>query len=72
MHFDSNLNLGSLITLVTIIGAIWRMERFLFSIQKLMQTFSFEHEILIRDYCERHHIDLESLPTRHEGVVGLK
>lgn len=41
---------------------IWRLEAF-------STRFMIEHEILIRDYCQRHDIEVEELPTRMN--VGL-
>lgn len=57
MHFDFTVTLGNLITVVALIGAIWRAER-------LLQWFLVEHEILIKDYCERHGVEVKDLPTR--------
>lgn len=52
-------------TFAIALGAIYRVE-------SLIRRFGMEHEILVRDYCERHNLKLEDLPTRFrfESILG--
>jgi hypothetical protein len=57
MHFEFTMTLGQLITFTTVLIGIWRIEG-------LGRKYLVEHEILIRDYCERHNLKVHDLPTR--------
>lgn len=57
MHFDFTISLGQMVTLGVVTLATFRLE-------SLISRFGIEHEILIRDYCERKGIRLGDLPTR--------
>lgn len=57
LHFDWTISLTGLMQFGAVCVLIWRME----SYGRRMFT---EHEILIRDYCERKGIKLKDLPTR--------
>jgi hypothetical protein len=65
MHFDATISIGNIVAFFTIIGAIWRIER-------LMNWFLIEHEILIKDYCSRQNppIEIGDLPTRSKRGRG--
>lgn len=60
-HFDFTVNIQSMINFFLLIIGIWRLEGWG---RKLL----IEHEILIRDYCNRCGIDLRDLPTRTGGI----
>jgi hypothetical protein len=53
-------SIGDLVTILSIVGGIWRVERF-------FGKFLVEHEILVKDYCERHGLMPYDLPTRSRG-----
>jgi hypothetical protein len=57
MHFDWTISIGSCALFVTMLGVGFRFER-------LMYWVLMEHEILIRDYCERHDLKVTEMPTR--------
>jgi hypothetical protein len=63
--------LSGLITMsFIVIGFLWRIARSLNNTNKVMMKFLQEHEMLIRDYCERHGIEVNDLPTRLKGLAG--
>ena len=49
--------------LALVIG-LWKLSQISAHVQRTFDYFAREHEILIKDYCERHHIDIKNLPTR--------
>lgn len=57
MHIDFTVTLGNIIVFFTMMGGIWRFET-------VVGRFLVEHEILIREYCDRNNIKLDNLPTR--------
>ena len=57
MHFDLTISLGNLVIFAGILGGILRVEW-------LFRSYALEHELLIRDYCERKGIPLKDLLTR--------
>ena len=57
MKFELTISLGQVITLLTILGMGWRIDR-------VMMKYLFEHDLLILDYCERKGISITALPTR--------
>lgn len=57
MHIDMTISLGNIISLAVLFGVAWRVDN-------LFRRFAIEHEILVRDYCERHGLELSDLPTR--------
>ena len=61
MHFSLTITFGNVVTIITLIGVLVRVD---YRINKWVARFSMEHEILVRDYCERHNIKLSDLPTR--------
>jgi hypothetical protein len=68
MHFDFTVTIGSVTLAILIVGLIWRVERTLLRVDRLVGKLSVEHEILILDYCKRNNIKLESMPTRIRGL----
>jgi hypothetical protein len=42
---------------------------FMTAIRVTLRQFSQEHEVLIRDYCERHDINMDDFPTRLKGLL---
>jgi hypothetical protein len=50
---------GNMVVLAALFGAIWRADT-------LIRKYAIEHEILVRDYCERHDLD------RDEFLAGRK
>jgi hypothetical protein len=51
--------LGNAVTVIILFGAIWRADT-------LLRRYAIEHEILVRDYCERHDLDRSDFITgRH-------
>lgn len=56
-HSFLTISLGDIITVVAILGGIWRVEKF-------FSKFLIEHEILVRWYCKEQGIELHELPTR--------
>jgi hypothetical protein len=48
-----------MVVLAALFGAIWRADT-------LIRKYAIEHEILVRDYCERHDLD------RDEFLAGRK
>lgn len=57
MHFDFTISLGNILTIVAILGLGLKLHR-------VVMMFLLEHDLLIQDYCERHGISLNGLPTR--------
>jgi hypothetical protein len=57
VHFDLTVSLGQVVTLVTLIGMGWRIDR-------VLSRFLIEHEMMLQDYCIRMGIDIDKLPTR--------
>ena len=57
MHLDLTISLGSILTIVTVLGIGLRLDR-------QLAHFLVEHEILIADYCKRSGISTNELPTR--------
>jgi hypothetical protein len=47
---------GNAVTLTVLFAAIWRADT-------LIRRFAIEHEILVRDYCERHDLDRDEFVT---------
>lgn len=45
---------------------LWGLRR----IEKKIDKFGMEHELLVRDYCERHGIKVEDLPTRMKRLLA--
>jgi len=62
MHFDFTITLGNVVTLGVFLGGIIRFEW-------AFRRYGMEHEILVRDYCERHSIKISDLPTRFKGGI---
>ena len=66
MHFDLTISLGNILTIIGC-GLMWlRKER---RMERLVEKFLIEHEILIADYCKRMGIDASELPTRIKGLT---
>ena len=61
MHFDPSISLGNILTILAVIGGLFRMDR-------IAAKYLIEHEILIADYCKRMGIDIDGLPTRMKGL----
>jgi hypothetical protein len=57
IHFDWTITLSGIATFCSVVVLILRMETW-------GRKIFTEHEILIRDYCERKGIKLRDLPTR--------
>jgi len=57
MQITWTISLGNILTVLAFVGGIARIEM-------LLNKFLVEHEILVRDYCERHNIKPDDLPTR--------
>jgi hypothetical protein len=57
MHIDFNISVGNIVTIIAVLGAIWRIER-------LSGKYLIEHEILIHDFCVRNNMKIGDLPTR--------
>jgi len=68
MHFDFTVTIGSVTLAFLVVGLIWRVERTLLRVDRLVGKLSVEHEILILDYCSRNNIKIESMPTRIKGL----
>lgn len=57
-------SLGDLALIITLLGAAYRIQRFALGVQKSLDLFAIEHEILLADFCKRNNIRLQDLPTR--------
>ena len=60
MQFSWSFNAGQVTISIALIALAWR----LLLIDTFIRRFFIEHEILMRDYCDRHQINLDDLPTR--------
>ena len=61
MRLDLTISLGNIITIATVcIAAVGMVTR----INKLLDRFFVEHEMLIKDYCDRTGQKSVDLPTR--------
>lgn len=67
MHVDFTITLGNILTWVAFVGTVIRVEKFMSEMRTAVQIFRLEHEILIRDYCERHGLKIDDFPTRLKG-----
>lgn len=65
IHFDGTITITGAGTVGTLVILLWRIETW-------GRRHFTEHEILVRDYCERKGIKLSDLPTRLNlfGVRG--
>lgn len=59
-----SLFIATLINVGVLIGGLVKLNRIAVHVQRTFDYFAIEHEILIRDYCERNKLRLEELPTR--------
>ena len=57
MHFTFDVSIGQIILLAAFLGGMWRLNR-------LLSFLLFEHEILMKDYCDRVGINMKDLPSR--------
>lgn len=55
---------AALINVGVLVGGLAKLSQISTHVQKTFDYFAIEHEILIRDYCERNNIKLTELPTR--------
>jgi hypothetical protein len=66
VHFDWTIGVGNIIAFLACllsVLALWRR------IETLLAKFMIEHELLVRDYCQRKGIALEDIPTRLKGLA---
>jgi hypothetical protein len=56
--------IGVISNLLVLFGGLWRLNQVAHHVQKTFDFFAIEHELLIRDYCDRHGIESRELPTR--------
>lgn len=73
-HFF-NVTAGQILIFAALMGLLIKMQGFLAKLQAFHTTLLTEHEILIKDYCDRHDIQPQALPTRTNldrkgGVFG--
>ena len=60
-HFDWTISLGSLLTVISLLALLMKVGQF-------HNTLLIEHEILVKDYCDRNGIEKHDLPTRGQGL----
>ena len=65
MHIDWTIGVGNILAFCTVLLSLFILWQ---RIEVLLSKFMIEHELLIRDYCERKHIKLEEIPTRLQGL----
>lgn len=53
---------------LALLAGVWRMQRIAVKIETSIAYFAQEHELLMHDYAERHHIDLSKIPSRLEAA----
>lgn len=53
-----------LVNVGALLAGILKLHKIASHVEKTFDFFSLEHEILIRDYCQRNNIDVAQLPTR--------
>lgn len=58
------LLIGAVVNICVLVGGLWKLSQIANHVQKTFDYFAIEHEILIRDYCERNSISIAELPTR--------
>ena len=63
MRFDLTISLGNILTVLALLGVIWRVDN-------VLRKFIIEHEILMGWYCKYHNISLQDVPTRVKGIIG--
>ena len=61
MHLDLTISLGNILTVLALLGVIWRVDN-------ILRKFIIEHEILMSWYCKAHNITLQEVPTRVKGL----
>jgi hypothetical protein len=66
MHWDFTISFGNILTMITFVFFLIGLN---YKVQKWLDHFSIEHEILIRDYCERHDLKVTDLPTRFRARI---
>lgn len=57
-------SLGDIGVVVTLLVSMYKGQKWFMGMQKWLDIHEIEHEILIREYCERNHISVHDLPTR--------
>jgi hypothetical protein len=61
LHWDFTITFGNVLTIASMAFLLLGINH---RVSKWLDHFSIEHEILIRDYCERHDLRVNDLPTR--------
>lgn len=56
------------VNVLALLGGLLRMQRIASRIEHTINYFAQEHELLMHDYAERHHIDLDKIPSRLEAA----
>jgi hypothetical protein len=64
MHFDWNISLPTMLTVIGAVGGAW------LRVERRLNRFLVEHEMLVDDYCRRHGSKVRDLPTRSRSVLG--
>jgi len=68
MRFDLTISLGNVLTVVSVVGAVVIG---VFRVNRLLNWFLVEHEMLIKDYADRTNIKVADLPTRIRATLGI-
>jgi hypothetical protein len=58
------LLIGAVVNGTVLIGGLVKLSQISNHVQKTFDYFAIEHEILIRDYCQRNNLTISDLPTR--------
>ena len=58
--------------LVVVVSNIGGLLWFASKLDRTMERFLVEHEILVGDYCTRHKLKTDDLPTRVKSVWGSR
>jgi hypothetical protein len=56
--------MGALVNAGVLIGGLWKLSSMATHMQRVVDYFALEHELVMTDYAERHKIKLDDLPTR--------
>ena len=60
-HIEWTITIGDMAMVLTVLFGLLGTIR---KVEKILDFFKVEHELLINDYCHRHNIRPHELPTR--------
>lgn len=52
------------VNILALLGGLWKLHSIASHVERTFDFFAMEHELLVRDYCERKGIEMTQMPTR--------